>query len=309
LSGQPFSQCLSTAAICMITWARTVTRSRARTETNMRNTIATAVVAVAVAPALAGQAQAPLWVGAWELDPAQSEYRAGPAAARETMTIVPYVGAYKIAINRTDLGGRTAQTEAIARFDGTDVLAIGFRVPTTRAFTTVDDRTFEIADKVNGLVTLRRRAAVSADGRTLTLTEHGVDEGGQNVDAVLRFVRGAGGIGPGTGSGIASPPLAGVVRVGSPGVTIPRVLKEVKPQYLSDAMRAKIQGSVVLECVVQTDGTVGDVRVIRSLDATYGLDQEAIRTAKQWKFAPGTRNGEPVPVMVSIELTFTLGKY
>jgi TonB family protein len=39
-----------------------------------------------------------------------------------------------------------------------------------------------------------------------------------------------------------------------------------------------------------------------------GLDEEAIKAAKQWKFAPGTRNGEPVPVMVSIELTFTLGK-
>ena len=274
----------------------------------MWNAIATAIVAVAIAAALAGQAQAPPWVGAWELDPAQSEYRAGPAAARETITIVPYIGAYKIAINRTDLAGGTAQTEAIARFDGTDVLAIGFRVPTTRAFTTVDDRTFEIADKVNGLVTLRRRAAVSADGRTLTLTEHGVDEGGQNVDAVLRFVRGsAGGIGPGTGSGIASPPLAGLVRPGN-GVTIPRIIREVKPQYTAEAMRAKIQGGVLLECVVQTDGTVGDVRVIRSLDTTYGLDQEAIKAAKQWLFAPGTRNGEPVPVMVSIELTFTLGK-
>jgi TonB family protein len=275
----------------------------------MRNAIATAIVAVAIAAGLAGQAQAPPWVGAWELDPSQSEYRAGAVAARETMTIVPYVGAYKIAINRTDLGGGSAQTEAIARFDGTDVLAIGFKVPTTRAFTTVDDRTFEIADKVNGLVTLRRRAAVSVDGRTLTLTEHGVDEGGQNVDAVLRFVRGgAGGIGPDTGGGIASPPLAGVVRVGSPGVTIPRLLKDVKPQYTPNAMRAKIQGGVLLECVVQTDGTVGDVRVLRSLDTTYGLDQEAIKAAKQWKFAPGTRNGQPVPVMVSIELTFTLRK-
>jgi TonB family protein len=274
----------------------------------MRNAITTAIVAVAIAAALAGQAQAPPWVGAWELDPTQSEYRAGPAAARETITIVPYVGAYKIAINRTDLGGGTAQTEAIARFDGTDVLAIGFRVATTRAFTTVDDRTFEIADKVNGLVTLRRRAAVSADGTTLTLTEHGVDEGGQNVDAILRFVRGTE-ISTGIGSRPANPPATppGVFRSG-PGVTIPRLLKNVKPQYTADAMRAKIQGGVLLECVVQTDGTVGDVRVIRSLDTTYGLDQEAIKAAKQWKFAPGTRNGEPVPVMVTIELTFTLGK-
>jgi hypothetical protein len=180
----------------------------------MRNVIATAVVAVAIAAALAGQAQAPPWVGAGARSGAVGASR-GPAAARETMTIVPYIGAYKVAINRTDLSGRTAQTEAIARFDGADVLAIGFRVPTTRAFTTVDDRTFEIADKVDGLVTLRRRAAVSVDGRTLTLTEQGVDEGGQNVDAVLRGVRGStGGIG-GTGSGIASSPLAGVVRPGT----------------------------------------------------------------------------------------------
>ena len=274
----------------------------------MCNAIATGIVAVAIAAALAGQAPAPPWVGAWDLDPAQSEYRAGPSAARETITIVPDSGAYKIAINRTDLGGRTVQTETTARFDGTNVPASGFRVPTTRAFTTVDDRTFEIAEKVNGLVTLQRRAAVSADGRTLTLTEHGVDEGGQNVDAVLRFVRGSAvGTGPGTESGNASLP-PGVVRIGSPGVTIPRVLKEAKPQYTADAMRAKIQGRVVLECVVLTDGTVGDVKVIRSLDATYGLDQEAIKAAKQWLFAPGTRNGQPVPVMVSIELTFTLGK-
>jgi TonB family protein len=273
----------------------------------MRNACATTLAAAAIAATLAGQAPAPPWVGAWELDPAQSEYRAGPSAAHETITIVPNSGAYKIAINRTNLSGRAVQTETIARFDGTDVPAIGFRVPTTRAFTTVDDRTFEIAEKVNGLVTLRRRAAVSADGRTLTLTERGVDEGGQNVDAILHFVRdSAGGTGPATGSGNASPP-PDVVRPGN-GVTIPRLIRNVKPQYTAEAMRAKIQGSVMVECVVNTDGTVSNVRVIRSLDATFGLDQEAIKAAKQWLFAPGTRNGEPVPVMVSIELTFTLGK-
>ena len=273
----------------------------------MRNAFATTVAAAAVAATLAGQAQAPPWVGAWELDPAQSEYRAGPSATHETISIVPSSGAYRIAINWTDIDGRTVQTDAIARFDGTDVLANGFRVPTTRAFTAVDDHTFEIAEKVNGLVTLRRRAAVSADGRTLTLTERGVDEDGQNVDAVLRFVRGnAGGTGPGTESGNASPP-PDVVRPGI-GVTLPRIVRQVTPQYTAEAMRAKIQGAVIVECVVNTDGMVSDVKVIRSLDATYGLDEEAIKAAKQWVFTPGTRNGQPVPVMVSIELTFVIGK-
>ena len=64
------------------------------------------------------------------------------------------------------------------------------------------------------------------------------------------------------------------------GVTLPRVLREVKPQYTSDAMRAKIQGTVLLECVVRPDGSVGDVQVLRSLDPTFGLDQEAIKAAK-----------------------------
>jgi len=117
------------------------------------------------------------------------------------------------------------------------------------------------------------------------------------------------GIGPGTGSGLGpgsgGGTGGGVYRPGN-GVNLPKVLREVRPNYTSDAMRAKVQGVVVLECVVRPDGTVGDVQIVRSLDSTFGLDQEAIKAAKQWRFAPGTRMGEPVPVLVSIELTFTL---
>jgi TonB family protein len=117
------------------------------------------------------------------------------------------------------------------------------------------------------------------------------------------------GIGPGTGSGLGpgsgGGTGGGVYRPGN-GVVTPRVLREVRPNYTSDAMRAKVQGIVVLECVVRPDGTVGDVQIVRSLDSTFGLDQEAIKAAKQWRFSPGTRLGEPVPVLVSIELTFTL---
>lgn len=117
------------------------------------------------------------------------------------------------------------------------------------------------------------------------------------------------GVGPGTGSGLGpgsgGGTGGGVYRPGN-GVTLPRVLKEVRPNYTSDAMRAKVQGIVVLECVVRPDGTVGEVQVTRSLDPTFGLDQEAIKAAKGWRFAPGTRMGEPVSVLISIELTFTL---
>jgi protein TonB len=115
------------------------------------------------------------------------------------------------------------------------------------------------------------------------------------------------GAGTGRGSGPGGPDGTG----GGPylpgnGVTVPVLIRDVKPQYTADAMRAKVQGSVWLECVVLPDGSVGDVRVTRSLDQRFGLDEEAIKAATQWRFRPGMRMGEPVAVVVTIELTFNL---
>ena len=90
------------------------------------------------------------------------------------------------------------------------------------------------------------------------------------------------------------------------GVSLPSVLREVKPGYTREAMQEKIQGSVWLSVVVLESGDVGDVQVTRSLDAEYGLDAEAVKAAKQWKFRPGMKEGKPVAVEVTIELTFTL---
>jgi TonB family protein len=109
------------------------------------------------------------------------------------------------------------------------------------------------------------------------------------------------GLGPGRGGGSGG----GAYRPGS-GVTTPQVLREVKPAYTAEAMRAKVQGTVWVECIVMPDGNVGEARVIRSLDPVFGLDQEALKAARQWKFVPGTRQGVPVPVIIIIELTFTL---
>jgi TonB family protein len=99
------------------------------------------------------------------------------------------------------------------------------------------------------------------------------------------------------------PQAAGVYKPGD-GVSAPILVKEVKPQYTAEAKKAKIQGSVMIECVVKTDGTIGDVEVTKSLDA--GLDQEAIKAVKQWRFEPGIKDGKPVPVLITLEMTFTL---
>jgi TonB family protein len=102
-------------------------------------------------------------------------------------------------------------------------------------------------------------------------------------------------------------PPAGVLRPGG-GVTAPKVVKEVRTSYTADALRAKVQGSIVLEAVVLADGTVGEVRVVRSLDKQYGLDDEAVKALKQWQFTPGQHDGSAVPVIVEVEMTFTVGK-
>ena len=89
------------------------------------------------------------------------------------------------------------------------------------------------------------------------------------------------------------------------GVKMPIIVKEVKPQYTASARDKRIQGSVLLRAVVLENGHIGDsVEVLKSLDAD--LDQQAVAALKQWEFKPGTRDGKPVAVRISCELTFTL---
>ena len=109
------------------------------------------------------------------------------------------------------------------------------------------------------------------------------------------------GLGPGSGGGTGG----GVFNIGN-GVTSPVVTFDPKPKYTADAMRAKVQGVVQMSAVVLPNGTVTDIRIVRSLDQTFGLDEEAKKTAAQWRFRPGTLKGEPVAVRIIIELEFNL---
>ena len=98
----------------------------------------------------------------------------------------------------------------------------------------------------------------------------------------------------------ASPPQE---RPGN-GVTMPRLVREVKPNYPDSVKKEGIQGIVTLEAVVKKDGTVGDVKVKKPLHPE--LDEEAVKAMKQWEFLPGTQEGKPVDVVVDVEMTFTL---
>lgn len=109
------------------------------------------------------------------------------------------------------------------------------------------------------------------------------------------------GLGPGWGGGFGG----GAYRPGS-GIENPKVIREVKPSYTAEAMRAKIQGTAIVECIVLPNGSVGDAQIVKSLDSSFGLDQEALRAARQWKFIPAMLKGQPVAILITIELQFTL---
>ena len=90
------------------------------------------------------------------------------------------------------------------------------------------------------------------------------------------------------------------------GVSLPVLVSKVNPEYTQEAKDARIEGTVVLACVVDSDGRVSEATVSRSLDPIFGLDQQAINAAKQWRFKPGEKDGKPVAVRVQVEIRFTL---
>jgi periplasmic protein TonB len=107
------------------------------------------------------------------------------------------------------------------------------------------------------------------------------------------------GFGPGTGGGFGG----GAYRIGG-GVSAPSVLSKVEPEYSEEARKAKWQGTVVLQLVVDDQGRPQNLKVLRSLG--LGLDQKAIEAVEKWRFKPGMKDGKPVPVMATIEVNFRL---
>jgi TonB family protein len=97
------------------------------------------------------------------------------------------------------------------------------------------------------------------------------------------------------------PFASGAVRLGA-GIQDPRVLKDVRPVYFEPAGRAVAQGEVGMEAVIEADGTVGDVRLIKTLHPDH--DQAALAAARQWRFAPATQGGKPIATIVTLMMSF-----
>jgi protein TonB len=108
---------------------------------------------------------------------------------------------------------------------------------------------------------------------------------------------------PGVTPGSVAPPAPGApVRVGG-AVLQPTMTWHVNPEYPAIGQSARVQGVVILEAVIGDDGRVQDTRVLRSIPL---LDQAAVDAVRQWEFTPTMLNGQPVPVIMTVTVQFTL---
>ncbi len=111
------------------------------------------------------------------------------------------------------------------------------------------------------------------------------------------------GTGPLEGSG-AGTGGTGVYMMGS-DISDPVILVKTMPSYTDDAIKAKVQGVVLLQAIIRKNGRVDSFKVLRGLG--HGLEEKAIQEiASNWKFRPGTKDGRPVDVLATIEVTFNL---
>ena len=107
------------------------------------------------------------------------------------------------------------------------------------------------------------------------------------------------GFGPGRGGGTGG----GIFHVGG-GVSAPRVVVQVDPEFSEEARKAKYQGTCTLMLVVDANGMPTNIRVANSLG--MGLDEKAIEAAKKWRFDPAKKDGHPVAVEIALEVDFHL---
>ena len=111
------------------------------------------------------------------------------------------------------------------------------------------------------------------------------------------------GHGPGVGSGNGGGIGGSLFRVGG-GISAPQAISTQDPDYTEEARRAKTQGTCVLGLIVDTEGHPREIRIVRGLGS--GLDAKAIEAVRQWRFAPAMKDGKPVNVQISVEVSFRL---
>jgi hypothetical protein len=126
------------------------------------------------------------WIGTWKLNPAKSQL--GSAGIRaQTLTFESTPAGIKLSAVGTDAEGKPIKTGYTSKFDGKDVPWPGNPVADTAAPKKVDDNTYENTWKKGGKATVNAKVSVSADGKTLTITQTGTDPQGKAVSSVAVY--------------------------------------------------------------------------------------------------------------------------
>ena len=99
----------------------------------------------------------------------------------------------------------------------------------------------------------------------------------------------------------APPDQPKAFRIG-PGVSPPRIVRKVEPEYSPLARADRVQGTAVFQIIVDEHGLPKDIQLISPLG--FGLDEKAEAAIAKWRFAPGMKDGKPVPVQARIEVNF-----
>jgi bla regulator protein blaR1 len=236
------------------------------------------------------------------------------AAARVTGTVVDPQGGVvpgvSITIRRGDIdesaGGaadvRSAVSDAAGRFAFTDLAAGPYLLTASMPAFKTARFTVQVApnESVNGTVRLALGslseqitvrgdftappAAAAADSPANPATADPLRTGGET----------------GTFTPSPEPSAGGPIRVGG-SIKEPKKIKDVKPDYPEIAQNAGVTGVVILDAVIDRDGYVEDVRVLRSVAL---LDDAAMSAVRQWRFTPTLLNGQPVAVLMTVTVNF-----
>jgi protein TonB len=86
-------------------------------------------------------------------------------------------------------------------------------------------------------------------------------------------------------------------------IQAPMKLVHVNPIYPPIPLAARKEGLVILEALIAEDGTVRDVKVLRTAPL---FDEAAVTAVRQWRFSPTLLNGEPVPIVMTVTVGFTM---
>lgn len=147
--------------------------------------VACVVLALSASPALAGEN----WIGSWKVNLAKSKYSPGPAPQKQDLKFEATPDGIKFSGDGVSADGKATHTEYVSKFDGKEAPYKGNPDADTASPKKIDDNSYENTWKKAGKVTIKTKAAVSADGKTLTVKLDGTNSKGEKVDNTAVYDR------------------------------------------------------------------------------------------------------------------------